>query len=344
MSDEQKPDQPEVKPEGAPAAAPKVEAATVPAAAPKPAAPPAPKKWEPTGEVVATPATEKLAAHFGEAVQGVKSPCGEAVVLVKKEKLAEVLAFLKSDADCAFDYLSNLTAAHYPNNDKKFEVVYDLYSIGKRHTLRVKVALDDGEACPTAVPVWPTADWQEREAHDMYGVAFEGHPNLKVIFKDAQNDTLKQRAHVEELVSAGESPVPQDLKLAEFAAWNIPPQLKLHGRMRPTTKYIFRKAMQDILPAEVLNQPKAGFAAPIDYWLANDLRPMVDDLLSESNVRRRGLFQPAAVRQYVEEHRSGAEDWSMQIWQFLTLELWMQAFLDGNSREAAAVHTQVANA
>ena len=63
--------------------------------------------------------------------------------------------------------------------------------------------------------------------------------------------------------------------------WNVPPHLKLNGLFRPTTKYIFRKAMQDILPREVLKQPKAGFAAPVDYWLANDLKEMVDDLLSE---------------------------------------------------------------
>ena len=201
MSDEEKTGQPEPPaaseapkaPEAAPKAASSPDPTAPPApaapaapkpAAPKPAAPPAPpapKKWEPTGEVVVTPVTEKLAARFGDAVQGVKSPCGEAIVLVKKEKLGEALAFLKSDADCAFDFLSNLTAAHYPVNDKKFEVVYDCYSVAKRHTVRVKVALDDGEPCPSAVPIWPTANWQEREAHDMYGVVFEGHPNLKVI-------------------------------------------------------------------------------------------------------------------------------------------------------------------
>ena len=136
-----------------------------------------------------------------------------------------------------------------------------------------------------------------------------------------------------------------DREFAEFAAWKIPPDWKLRRGMRPVTKYIFRKAMQDILPAEVLNQPKAGFAAPIDYWLANDLRSMVDDLLSETTVRSRGLFQPSVVRRYVEEHRAGAEDWSMQIWQFLTLELWMQTFIDNKSRETPAVRAaQVANA
>jgi asparagine synthase (glutamine-hydrolysing) len=90
-----------------------------------------------------------------------------------------------------------------------------------------------------------------------------------------------------------------------------------------------------MLPQEVLQQPKAGFAAPVDYWLAHDLRPVVDDLLSESQVRKRGLFRPEAVRTYVDQHRRGAEDWSMQIWQLLTLETWMQLFLDGVARQFA---------
>lgn len=136
-----------------------------------------------------------------------------------------------------------------------------------------------------------------------------------------------------------------DRELAEFAASNIPPRLKLKGFLRPTMKHIFRQAMNDVLPAEVLRQPKAGFAAPVDYWLANDLREMVDDLLSDTNIRKRGLFRPEAVRRFIDEHRSGAEDWSMQIWQFLTLENWMRIFLDagvqhrteefGHAREAA---------
>ena len=122
-----------------------------------------------------------------------------------------------------------------------------------------------------------------------------------------------------------------DRELAEFVAWNVPPRLKLKGLLRPTTKYIFRKAMKDILPREVLSQPKAGFAAPIDYWLAHDLKEMTDDLLSESRIRGRGLFRPEAVRGFVDQHRRGTQDWSMQIWQFLTLEIWMQTFLDGNA-------------
>ncbi len=126
-----------------------------------------------------------------------------------------------------------------------------------------------------------------------------------------------------------------DRELAEFVAWNVSPELKLKGKWRPVTKHIFREAMRSMLPEEVMRQPKAGFAAPIDSWLARDLRPMVDDLLSESQLRRRGLFRPEAVRRYVDEHRRGAEDWSMQIWQLLTLEIWMQLFLDGGARTFA---------
>jgi asparagine synthase (glutamine-hydrolysing) len=123
-----------------------------------------------------------------------------------------------------------------------------------------------------------------------------------------------------------------DWELAEFVAWNVPPGLKLKGRVWPTTKHILREAMRDILPGEVLQQPKAGFAAPVDYWLAHDLKEMVDDLLSPAEIRRRGIFKPEAVRRFVDDHRSGRQDRSMQLWQFLTLELWMQTFLDGRAR------------
>jgi asparagine synthase (glutamine-hydrolysing) len=125
-------------------------------------------------------------------------------------------------------------------------------------------------------------------------------------------------------------------ELAEFVAWNVPPSLKLKGFLHQSTKHIFREAMRDVLPAEVLKQPKAGFAAPVDYWLAHDLREIVDDLLSESRIRQRGLFRRDMVHAYVNEHREGKHDWSMQVWQFLTLEVWMQTFLGGRAKHTVA--------
>jgi len=149
------------------------------------------------------------------------------------------------------------------------------------------------------------------------------------------------------MASSVEARVPfLDRELAEFVAWNVPPELKLKGRLNPTTKYIFRKAMHD-LPREVLQQPKAGFAAPVDYWLANDLKEMVEDLLSPARIKERGLFKVDSVRRFVNEQRTDRQDWSMQIWQLLTLELWMQTFLEGGARkfEADDFHiSQVATA
>jgi asparagine synthase (glutamine-hydrolysing) len=116
-----------------------------------------------------------------------------------------------------------------------------------------------------------------------------------------------------------------DWEFAEWVAANVSPSQKLKGNK---TKYILREAMRPLLPAEVLQQKKAGFAAPIDYWLANDLREMVADLLSASRLKARGVFHPETVARLVREHQSGQKDWAFQIWQLLTFELWMQTFVD----------------
>jgi asparagine synthase (glutamine-hydrolysing) len=116
-----------------------------------------------------------------------------------------------------------------------------------------------------------------------------------------------------------------DRELAEWVAANVDPALKLSGS---TTKHVFREAMRPILPAEVFRQGKAGFGAPLDHWLANDLRPLVDELLDPASIRDRGIFDPVAVDRLVREQRSGRQDWSFQVWQLLTLELWLRAFID----------------
>jgi asparagine synthase (glutamine-hydrolysing) len=173
---------------------------------------------------------------------------------------------------------------------------------------------------------------RHRAAFDRVGDADFLHQMLYLdtkIFMASLNLTYNDKMS---MASSVEVRVPfLDRELAEFVAWQVPPRLKLKGSLRPTTKYIFRRAMRDILPPEVLRQPKAGFAAPVDYWLAHDLKEMVDDLLSESQIRKRGLFRPEVVRRFAEDHASGRHDWSMQLWQFLTLETWMQVFLDGGA-------------
>jgi asparagine synthase (glutamine-hydrolysing) len=133
------------------------------------------------------------------------------------------------------------------------------------------------------------------------------------------NDKMSMAASVEVRVPF------LDHELAQWVADNVPPSLKIKGG---TTKWILREAMRDLLPQEVLRQPKASFGAPVGYWLSGELKEMTDDLLSEKRLRERGWLNPQAVRRMVLEHRAGTHDWALQIWQFLTLELWAQKFLD----------------
>ncbi len=116
-----------------------------------------------------------------------------------------------------------------------------------------------------------------------------------------------------------------DWQLAEWVAGNIPPEMKLSGG---TTKRILRTAMEPVLPGEVLRQRKSGFGAPIDAWLSHDLRPLTEELLGNSSVSHRGLFQPDAVEKLLLDHRAGNADRAYPIWSLLTLELWMRSFID----------------
>jgi asparagine synthase (glutamine-hydrolysing) len=105
----------------------------------------------------------------------------------------------------------------------------------------------------------------------------------------------------------------------------MPPQLKLRGFKR---KYILKQALKKLLPREVIWRKKAGFGAPVRSWLRGALRPLVDDLLSEATVRRRALFRPEEVRSIIAANLSGREDYNLQVFQLLTLELWHRAFID----------------
>ena len=109
-------------------------------------------------------------------------------------------------------------------------------------------------------------------------------------------------------------------------AARIPPDLKLH---RLTRKYVFKRSMEGILPRDVIWRPKAGFGAPIRGWLVNELKPMIDDVLSREAVAARGLFDPNEVQRLVSATADGTEDNALRLWALLTLELWHQEFVDG---------------
>lgn len=105
----------------------------------------------------------------------------------------------------------------------------------------------------------------------------------------------------------------------------MPPDLKLKGLKR---KYILKKAAEKLLPPEIVWRKKAGFGAPIRSWLRGALRPMIDDLLSEETIKRRGLFRPEEVKRIIDTNLSGREDYNLQVFQLLNLELWIRTFID----------------
>jgi asparagine synthase (glutamine-hydrolysing) len=113
-------------------------------------------------------------------------------------------------------------------------------------------------------------------------------------------------------------------EMLELAA-RMPPDLKLRGLKR---KYILKRAMEKLLPREIVWRKKAGFGAPIRSWLRGPLRPLVEDLLSEETVKRRDLFRPEEVRRVIDANLSGREDYNLQVFQLLNLELWQRAFID----------------
>jgi len=124
-------------------------------------------------------------------------------------------------------------------------------------------------------------------------------------------------------------------EMLELAA-RMPPDLKLRGLKR---KYILKRAAERLLSPEVVWRKKAGFGAPIRSWLRGPLRPTIEDLLSEENIRRRGLFRSSEVRRIIEANHSGREDYSLHIFLLLNLELWQRQFID-NAQSYQAVNDE----
>jgi NADH-quinone oxidoreductase subunit C len=151
--------------------------ASAPAApAAKPAAPAAPKP----PVVLQTPLNNELVARlrakFGAGIVEAMEDRKQAIVTVELAWLAEIALYLREEEK--FDMLSDLTAVDWPKREKRFDVVLNLYSFAKNERLRVKAWAADGKEVPSLTGVWPVANWLEREAFDMFGIVFAGHPGL----------------------------------------------------------------------------------------------------------------------------------------------------------------------
>src|SRR5438477_6988086 len=127
------------------------------------------------------PLVKRLKEKFGDAVIDASEFLGQLSIRVDRARIVEVCDALKSDADTPFNYLSDLTCVHYPDNrSAPFEVVYNLYSISKNERVRLKVATNS-EGLESVTSLWPSADWPEREVYDLFGVVFHNHPDLRRI-------------------------------------------------------------------------------------------------------------------------------------------------------------------
>lgn len=133
-----------------------------------------------TPDLEKNPAIARIRAWQPTAISGLISFRGELTVLVSREHLRPLAEFLAGDQELAFTYLSDVTAVDRFPIEPRFELNYHLLSIPRRDSLRLRVSLPgDAPVIETVVPVWPTANWHEREIFDLFGIRFEGHPNLR---------------------------------------------------------------------------------------------------------------------------------------------------------------------
>jgi NADH-quinone oxidoreductase subunit C len=164
---------------GAPAgaAAAKPPAAGAAAAPPKPPVPP--KEAPPKPEPLDNPLVQRFKKEFDEAIREAWTDRKQAILVVETSRLAEIAGYARDEEK--FDFLADLTAVDWPRREKRFDVVLNLYSLKKNERLRIKAHASEADLVPSVSSVWPTANWLEREAYDMFGINFAGHPDLRRI-------------------------------------------------------------------------------------------------------------------------------------------------------------------
>jgi NADH-quinone oxidoreductase subunit C len=163
---------PAAKPPAAPGAP-----AAKPPAAPVAPRPPAPPKEGPVA--LDNDLVKRYKEKFGPAILEAWTDRKQAILVVARELLAEIAIYSRDDEK--FDWLSDLTAVDWPKREKRFDIVLNMYSFEKNERLRLKVHATADERVPSVQGIWSTTNWMEREVYDMFGVIFEGHPDLKRI-------------------------------------------------------------------------------------------------------------------------------------------------------------------
>jgi len=134
------------------------------------------------GKITNEELLKSIKAKFESDVTEVTEPFGLLTFETSREKIIDLLTFLKTDPTLQFIYLTDITAIHYPEQEKQIGVIYHLHSLVNNVRVRIKVFMEDSDLhIPTATTLWEGANWMERETYDFFGVLFDGHPDLRRI-------------------------------------------------------------------------------------------------------------------------------------------------------------------
>ena len=179
---------------------------------------------------------------LGDALTEVKEQVGEITLTVQRERVVEALRTLRDTPGLEYQQLMDISAVDYPDRADRFEVNYHLLSLTKNRRIRVKVLTDESTPVPSVCELWPVTGWFEREAYDMYGIAFAGNPDLRRILTDYGFEGFPQRkdfpltGHVELRYSEAEKRVvyepvdlPQDFRAFDFLMPWQGPEYRLPG-------------------------------------------------------------------------------------------------------------------
>ncbi|HKG96894.1 MAG TPA: NADH-quinone oxidoreductase subunit C [Pyrinomonadaceae bacterium] len=155
-----------------------------------------PTEPTPSSESTPSPVAATLQREHPEWISEVINAFGETTIIVPREHIVEACSLLKSSPELRFDFLSDICGADRgPEEEPRFEVNYPLFSTTKYHRVRLKVLLNEEDVhVPSVTGVWRTANWHERETFDLFGVIFDGHPDLRRILlpDDWQGHALRK--------------------------------------------------------------------------------------------------------------------------------------------------------
>ncbi len=153
---------------------------------------------------------DRLKARFGEAILESKEFRGELSVVVPPEQIVNVCSYVKSDPDLAYEFLSDLCGIDMYTPERRFGVIYNVLSFRNKHRFRIKTFVDESSPrVPTVTSVWGSANCAEREAFDMFGIVFEGHPDLRRMYMPEDFEYFPLRKDFPLMGIPGSLPLPK---------------------------------------------------------------------------------------------------------------------------------------